>query len=204
MATISQIINNVYSNVVKGIPEEDLATAQSLYSIIKELKGQGVTGKTMETYGLEELSKLQAVLSLEKDRFAELIAVSERNYDTQKDIIDVKKASYRKTAIDECKVKEGKATESGITAVLTEYLFKDNIRLNFLKEIHTKYLYTWRSANSIIRAIELRMSVLMREKSDTKFLGNVPNFNLEDYDDTELEAPTVVPEENATPAPYQI
>lgn len=203
MATVSQIINDVYSVVTSGVPEEDLIACQSLFSIIKELKGQGVTGKTMETYGLEELSKLQAYLSLEKDRFAELIAISERNFDTQKDIIDVKKASYRLKAIEECKNKEGKATESGIASILIQYLFKDNIRLNFLKEIHTKYLYTWRSANSIIRAIELRMSVLMREKSDTKFLGNVPNFNLEDFDDTELDTPSIS-QEDSTPEKYQI
>lgn len=192
MATVQDLTLEVFLEIESDkAVKDDERIYHSIKSFQKELRGEGVSGKSFGMYTMHELSILQGELSLYKDVLGDITARAERNRKICENIISVKKDNYRKDA-EKALIAGGiKPTESSIKHKLESLLFKANTRLAVLGEYENRYKQLGYAVHGNLQAIDRRIEVLLSDRMNAPKGNNFMNVDLPSLGDNDIvETPT--------------
>ncbi len=164
------------------IPNSTEELLRQIHNVIDELRGNGLSGKKFEDYFPTELSVIAGHLAVLKTSLGEVLAIAERNVESSKNFIDLRKANLRDKVVEfiikrrtentSKNVKLKTPTVADIEDELKRQLFRENTINTIRKEHYSRCLNLWRSLNSLLDVIDMRVRVLTSERSDTKFLSS--------------------------------
>ena len=173
--TVADVLRETLQAInTKDVPPEDKHVLDSIDVIIEELKGKGVTCKEFGEYSADELSRLQGSLALYKEDLGSLLSRAERNAKASAWMLDVRRARCRALVIEELTVRnpKRKPTVDDIEAELEEKTFKDMSIKLFREEYSARCTYLWRTVNSLLDTLKVRINVLMSDRSTSSMASD--------------------------------
>jgi hypothetical protein len=185
MATVKDIIEEVLNELFKvDVPKADQEVLDQISFIVRELQGNGVSGKQYKDYTADELSRVAGSLAILKVSLGEIIAKAERTKDLTKRNANVRRATIRTEVIrqiDVIRKQMGrKATTDDIEAALDMQMYKYDSIIIFRKEHYIKCLNLWDSVNTLLFTISGRLNVLKSDYFTANLEGNNLEFDLKD------------------------
>ncbi len=156
-----------------GLTIEDRAILDNIDSLIKELKGCGISGKPFGKYSVDELSRIAGSLAVLRDSLINIIAKAKSKKGIQEASMKLTKGSIRKTVTFELTEQIGKKPANDIIKDgMEQHLFRARARLVYLEELFDKLNNRWWSINTVLDVIQSRINVLLSSKADTNKMNN--------------------------------
>jgi chromosome segregation and condensation protein ScpB len=160
------------AEVAAEITPADKEVTNKIEALMREVKGQGVSGKEFRMYTEDELSRIAGSLATLKVNLGEMMARAEASYRMNEDSIRVKVAGLRDVAIENFTSKNKKYTQGDIADYIEKHIFLDRTK-SVLKEKHAKTLANlWWSLKSLLEVMLKRIEVLQNQRSDTRIGRN--------------------------------
>lgn len=167
--TASDVIHEVAEEVQHGdTTERDRILIEQIETVVKEVKGEGVSGKDYMEFDIRELSKIQGTLAGLKDSLVDVIARTKRSMDIQDSFIELRKGNLFTALKQEFQPGSSKTlTDTMANKRIKTLIFKDSVKRAFREELYNRALYKWRSLNTLIDVITSRINVLQSQKADS-------------------------------------
>jgi len=175
--TVRDVALEEYASIEKDYAEDEGVLIE-MKALIREIKGDGISGKDFGLYSADELSKLQGTLASYKVTLGEIYAKAWRNTRIQEGVLKLQKAKFREFAKEHFNKEGIKFTVGDIDGEVDKKAFRARTRRAYLEEFENRALYLWRASNDLLKAIQGRMNVLLSGGSDTKYLDHQIDFSL--------------------------
>lgn len=181
--TVEELVKEVITATkTQDISLEDNAILANVDSLINELRGNGITGKSFKDYSSDELSRIQGSLAILKDNLGQILAKTQSFAKYSEGQLSFRKARIRKLVIEQMlKEEEAKQEEKKPYKKMTVDDIDAELNIQTYRE---KQIYLARdrqasevsnklwAVNGILDAISQRIGVLQSNKADTKYYDN--------------------------------
>jgi len=162
------------------IPSRHTEVLNLMETLITELKGEGITGKSFEMYTADELSRIGGRIAILKhDLGDQVIPQAETNVELAKHYLELRRVSVRFPVVnklEEAAVKNNtKVRADDIKGEIEKQVLKHALEVVFCQEHFRRCKNRWESAGAILRQIENRCFMLTKGYAESKFFDDAGN-----------------------------
>lgn len=180
---IKNIMEAVKSGTVSDQDKEIIVKIEALVAALRgvtEYQGISLSGKQFHMYNADELSRIAGSLAVLKVSLGEIMAKAEGAYKLASEKAGYRKARLRKPAIEQLLVENPnkKPNNEDVGAVLEVQIYKEKTIALVLEQHYGRCLNLWRSVNSLLDVVQMRVNVLQSDRADIKYYDNTLDFDV--------------------------
>lgn len=191
--TLKKPAKEVIADIKKDIDDfdftaDDRRILNMVDTCIKELKGEGITGKHFSKYSAQELSDIAGNLSILKFSLSELLVKSKRIFQLQKEMGKLKQSNAYEYCYENSKVNGKPATQKTIEYAVDRRMGKESFTTVLKEESYETVLHKFWNVKDMIKQLQVAIQVKLGENSQGKFMESSVDLPTE-YDSPSFSQP---------------
>lgn len=167
--TIDAVIQDAKDEVNVSYGKEYNDILFAITTIIDDLQGKWPTGKTLQSYTVDELSRIAGTLAVYRASLEAFKTESSRNVAIFKNRMDFRKSSLRPVIKEEFDKKKNKYTVDDVNAEIQKQMIKITLLHDFHLVVQERVTSVWYSIPTVIDTINTRIKVLLSDKDTAKY-----------------------------------